>query len=159
MNNISYEKPNSYVEPSHQKLSPTSTIRSQNSPQIFSPSRSPFMRVVARDAIQANLVQDNGMEEALPNPYKAAGASGLAFLCGSLVPLVSAMAFRGYEVRVVGIVVVTSVALAVFGGAGARLGGSPIRASAMRVLLGGWLSMALTFGLLKAFDTDKGGET
>ncbi|XP_012853907.1 PREDICTED: vacuolar iron transporter homolog 2-like isoform X3 [Erythranthe guttata] len=94
----------------------------------------------------------------LPNPYKAAGASGLAFLCGSLVPLLSGMLIPGYKTRAVGIVLVTSVALVIFGGAGARLGGrSSVRISALRVLFGGWISMAFTYGFLKALDTDRKG--
>ncbi|KAL8038135.1 hypothetical protein ABFX02_11G084600 [Erythranthe guttata] len=93
----------------------------------------------------------------LPNPYKAAGASGMAFLCGSLVPLLSGMLIPGYKTRAVGIVLVTSVALVIFGGAGARLGGSSVRISALRVLFGGWISMAFTYGFLKALDIDRKG--
>ncbi|KAH6837641.1 hypothetical protein C2S53_017047 [Perilla frutescens var. hirtella] len=124
---------------------------------VFSPARSPFMRVVVRDARENHLQESRQGDEAgetLPNPYKAAGASALAFLCGSLFPIVSALAFSHHKMRIVGIVVVTSVALLGFGGAGARLGGSPVRASAMRVLLGGWVSMAVTYALLKPLDRD-----
>lgn len=113
---------------------------------VFSPARSPFMKVVARD---------DDVQEMLPNPYKASGASAVAFLCGSLFPIVSALVFSQHRIRIVAIVVVTSVALLGFGGAGARLGGSPVRISAMRVLVGGWLSMALTYGLLKPLDRDE----
>ncbi|KAI3462273.1 hypothetical protein Pfo_018936 [Paulownia fortunei] len=153
---------NGYVESSRQKVSPATLLR-QSSPHIFSPPRSPFMKVVARDT-RASPLQDSRLddntEEMLPNPYKAAGASGLAFLCGSLVPLLSAMVFSQYKIRVVAIVIVTSIALAIFGGAGARLGRSPVKISAMRVLLGGWISMAVTYGLLKPLDRDhKGHET
>ncbi|KAG6756671.1 hypothetical protein POTOM_040111 [Populus tomentosa] len=45
-------------------------------------------------------------------------------------------------------------ALAFFGGFGSYLGGSPIRISAVRILLGGWIAMAITLGLLKPFDKD-----
>lgn len=115
---------------------------------VFSPARSPFMKVVA-------IARDDDVQEMLPNPYKASGASAAAFLCGSLFPIVSALVFSQHRIRIVAIVVVTSVALLGFGGAGARLGGSPVRISAMRVLVGGWLSMALTYGLLKPLDRDE----
>ncbi|KAG6401112.1 hypothetical protein SASPL_137957 [Salvia splendens] len=91
----------------------------------------------------------------LPNPYKAAGASALAFLCGSLVPIVSALVFSRHGIRYIAMVVVTSLALLLFGGVGARLGGSPVRISALRVLVGGWISMALTYGLLMLLDKDR----
>lgn len=98
--------------------------------------------------------QVDGKEEALPDPYKAAAASALAFLCGSVVPLVAAVAISQHRTRIVIIMVVTTIALVLFGGLGALLGGSPIRLSAMRVLIGGWISMSITFGLIKAFDGD-----
>ncbi|KAL0423550.1 UNVERIFIED_CONTAM: Vacuolar iron transporter2.1 [Sesamum radiatum] len=138
---------NGYVESSQPKFE-----------QIFSPHQSPFMKVIAQDRRDSR--QDNNMEATLPNPYKAAGASGLSFLCGSLIPLLSAIAFSVKKLRVVGIVVVTSIALAVFGGVGARFGGSPVRVSVFRVLVGGWIAMAVTYGLLKPLDRDhKGLET
>nr|GMC65955.1 vacuolar iron transporter homolog 5-like [Ipomoea batatas] len=96
--------------------------------------------------------------KALPNPYKAAGASGLAFLCGSLPPLLTSMVAAPNNIRIIMIVVLASVALAVFGGAGAYFGGSPVRKSAGRVLVGGWISMAITYGMLKSFDKDSKGD-
>ncbi|KAI5683886.1 hypothetical protein M9H77_05114 [Catharanthus roseus] len=91
----------------------------------------------------------------LPNPYKAGAASALSFLCGSLVPIAPAMVISPNRTRVVVVImIVTSIALALFGGLGAFLGGLPLRRSSMRVLLGGWISMAITYGLLKNFDKD-----
>ncbi|XP_052191532.1 vacuolar iron transporter homolog 3-like [Diospyros lotus] len=97
--------------------------------------------------------QDDG-DGGLPNPYKAAAASALAFLAGSIVPFPPAMLIAHNESRMVAIVAVTTVALAVFGAVGAYAGGSPVRVSAVRVLLGGWASMAIAYGLLKALDKD-----
>ncbi|KAK1423504.1 hypothetical protein QVD17_18807 [Tagetes erecta] len=106
------------------------------------------------------LVVDHDENERLPNPYKAGAASASAFLCGSLFPLVGAMVINDYATRIVVVVVVASLALALFGGVGAMLGGSgrsSVRASATRVLIGGWVSMAVTYALLKPLDsvTDK----
>ncbi|XP_034684192.1 vacuolar iron transporter homolog 1-like [Vitis riparia] len=94
-------------------------------------------------------------KETLPSPYKAAAASALAFLCGSFVPIASAMFAAHNTVRTVVIVVVASLALALFGGVGAQLGGAPIRVSAVRVLVGGWIAMAITYGLLKPFEKEE----
>lgn len=93
-------------------------------------------------------------KEVLPNPYKAAMASSLAFLCGSFIPLLSAIIVEEHAARIMVIAAATSAALAFFGGFGAHLGGSPVRESALRVLVGGWSAMAITYGLMKAFNTD-----
>ncbi|PON98035.1 Ccc1-like protein [Trema orientale] len=119
------------------------------------PGRSPVMRVIAED--QAGAV-DHGSPIVLPNPHKAAAASALAFLSGSVVPLVSAVFVSDNEARIAVIVVVATVVLAVFGGVGARLGGSPPKASAVRVVVGGWLAMAVTYGMLKPFDRENNGK-
>lgn len=126
----------------------------QSLPHVLTPSRSPMMKVVVTDARATMAKQVDDKEEALPNPYKAAAASALAFLCGSAVPLTAAMATSQHRARIWVIIVVTSTALALFGGLGALLGGSPIKISAMRILIGGWISMSITFGLIKAFDGD-----
>ncbi|KAL5563870.1 hypothetical protein UlMin_033617 [Ulmus minor] len=112
------------------------------------PGKSPVMKVI---------VEEEGRERSevvLPNPHKAAAASAMAFLSGSLVPLLSSMAVSENHTRIIVIVILTSVALAGFGAAGAHLGGSPVRASAARVMIGGWFAMAITYCLLKPFDRD-----
>lgn len=140
--------------------------RERASPGRNSPSySSPMMKVVISDARMNRMngaekedEHEENSDDALPNPYKAAGASAAAFVCGSLVPLVPAICVAENTARIVVIVIITSIALALFGGIGARLGGSPLRESAIRVLLGGWLSMAITYGLLKPLDRDGKGK-
>lgn len=88
-------------------------------------------------------------EEGLPNPVQAAAASALAFSLGAMVPLLAASFIREYKVRVGAVVAAVTVALVVFGWLGAALGRSPVVRSSIRVLVGGWLAMALTFGLTK----------
>ncbi|XP_031110442.1 vacuolar iron transporter homolog 5-like [Ipomoea triloba] len=107
---------------------------------------------------QSVIQKSTELPRALPNPYKAAGASGLAFLCGSLPPLLTSMVAAPNNIRIIMIVALASVALAVFGGAGAYFGGSPVRKSAGRVLVGGWISMAITYGMLRCFDKDSKGD-
>ncbi|XP_059623383.1 vacuolar iron transporter homolog 3-like [Cornus florida] len=140
-------------EPSSDKMTP-----GRKFPHVLSsPARSPVMKVIAGDAAKKIITIQEAKEEededrVLPNPYKAAIASALAFLCGSLVPLLAAMFVNESTTRIAVIVVVTTIALVLFGGIGAYLGGSSIRVSAVRLLVGGWLSMALAYGLLKLID-------
>ncbi|XP_057747845.1 vacuolar iron transporter homolog 4-like [Arachis stenosperma] len=88
-------------------------------------------------------------EEKLPNPFQAAIASAVAFSVGAAVPLIAAVFIREYKIRVGVVAAVSSLALLVFGGVGAVLGKTPVRRSCIRVLIGGWLAMAITFGLTK----------
>lgn len=88
-------------------------------------------------------------EDGLPNPMQAAAASALAFSVGAMVPLLAACFIREYRVRVAAIVAAVTVALVAFGWLGAALGRAPVMKSAARVLIGGWLAMAVTFGLTK----------
>lgn len=158
------------------KMSPD-IITESRLPQIFSPGRSPIVEVIIEDSTKTNITkvtspavkliskdaatntvqvcEVNG-EKVLPNPFKAAIASALAFLCGSFVPLLPAILFAHYLIRFVAIALLSSIALVLFGGFGAHLGGSSIRISAMRVLFGGWIAMGITYGLLKPFDGDDG---
>ncbi|XP_031257494.1 vacuolar iron transporter homolog 2-like [Pistacia vera] len=159
-----------------QKMSSDMITESRTSrlPQIFSPGRSPMMKVIIENSTKTNttkitspavksfskdavtntvqLWEEKG-EEVLPNPLKAATASALAFLCGSFVPLVPAILFASYLIRIVVIAILSSIALVLFGCFGAHLGGSSVRISATRVLVGGWIAMGITYGLLKPFDS------
>ncbi|XVE56923.1 hypothetical protein DITRI_Ditri04bG0049900 [Diplodiscus trichospermus] len=87
--------------------------------------------------------------EKLSNPGQAALASALAFSVGAVVPLLAAAFIKQHKVRQAVVVVVASLALAVFGAAGAVIGRTPAVKSSFRVLIGGWMAMAITFGLTK----------
>ncbi|CAL1412778.1 unnamed protein product [Linum trigynum] len=93
-------------------------------------------------------------EEGLPNPMQAAAASGLAFSVGAMVPLLAAAFIKEYKVRVGVMFGAVSLALVVFGWIGAVLGKAPVVKSSMRVLVGGWVAMALTFALTKSVDSN-----
>ncbi|XP_002452846.1 vacuolar iron transporter homolog 2 [Sorghum bicolor] len=90
-----------------------------------------------------------GDEERLPSPTKAAAASALAFAVGAALPLLSGAFVRPWAIRVAAVCAASSLGLAGFGAAGAYLGGASIVRSGVRVLLGGWLAMAVTFGILR----------
>ncbi|KAF4378011.1 hypothetical protein G4B88_004618 [Cannabis sativa] len=121
-----------------------------------------FVSVSTQRDIEEKLIVSGGGEESgvsivLPNPHKAAAASALAFLSGSVVPLIPAALIGDHVTSVVVIVAVATLALAMFGWGGARFGGSSRpKVSAVRVVVGGWLAMAVTYGLLKPFDRHRG---
>lgn len=97
--------------------------------------------------------EETDQREKLPNPGQAAVASALAFSVGAVVPLIAAAFIRQHKVRLAVVVVVVSLALALFGAAGAVIGRTPAVRSSVRVLIGGWMAMAITFGLTKLIGT------
>lgn len=88
-------------------------------------------------------------KEQLPNPLQAAFASALAFALGAIVPLLAAAFIGDHKVRLIVVIAAVTFALLVFGGVGAMLGKTPAFKSCARLLIGGWIAMAITFGLTK----------
>ncbi|CAO2813734.1 unnamed protein product [Amaranthus hypochondriacus] len=88
-------------------------------------------------------------KKALPSPFTAAAASAAAFAVGGGVPLLSAAFIRPYRVRLAVVLTTVSLALFAFGWVGAFLGKSPALKSSLRILVGGWVAMGVTFGLTK----------
>ncbi|CAM9002314.1 unnamed protein product [Rhodiola kirilowii] len=101
-----------------------------------------------KTATTGSVVEEEEVE-GLPNPVQAAAASALAFSVGAMVPLLAAAFIRDYKIRIGAVVVAVTFALMVFGWLGAYLGKSPVVRSALRVLIGGWLAMSITYGLTK----------
>ncbi|KAI3894510.1 hypothetical protein MKW92_052602 [Papaver armeniacum] len=98
--------------------------------------------------------QNDDEKENLPNPFQAAGASAIAFSLGAMVPLLAAAFIKDHKVRLGVVTGATSVALLVFGGLGAILGKAPLLKSSLRVLICGWIAMAITYGLTKLIGTN-----
>ncbi|XP_057837640.1 vacuolar iron transporter homolog 5-like [Cryptomeria japonica] len=92
-------------------------------------------------------------EKGLPNPFQAASASALAFSAGAVVPLLSGAFIEDHWVRIGVVVAASSVALVVFGAVGACFGKSAVVKASVRVLLGGWAAMLVTYGVLRLFAT------
>ncbi|KAL4556045.1 hypothetical protein LXL04_038683 [Taraxacum kok-saghyz] len=88
-------------------------------------------------------------KEQLPNPMQAAVASALAFTLGAIVPLLASSFIEDHKLRLGVVVAAVSLALVAFGWAGSILGGTPVAKSCFRVLVGGLMAMAITFGLTK----------
>ncbi|OIT38076.1 PREDICTED: vacuolar iron transporter homolog 4-like [Nicotiana attenuata] len=97
---------------------------------------------------QQHEVEESNKEQ-LPNPFQAAGASSIAFSLGAIVPILAAAFIADHKVRLAVIVAAVSLALLAFGGVGAFLGRSPMVKSCARVLIGGWMAMAITFSLTR----------
>jgi VIT1/CCC1 family predicted Fe2+/Mn2+ transporter len=91
-----------------------------------------------RDVLRAHLSEELGIT--------AAAASAVAFLLGGVVPFV-AMLLIPAAVRVPVTVVVVLLALALTGAAGARLGRAPALRPTLRVVVGGAIALAVTYGL------------
>lgn len=88
-------------------------------------------------------------KEDLPSPLQAAAASAFAFAMGAVVPLLAAGFVKNYHVRLGLVVAASSLALLGFGWLGAFLGKAPLVKSSLRVLVGGWMAMGITYGLTK----------
>ncbi|KAK2383606.1 hypothetical protein P8452_38704 [Trifolium repens] len=101
----------------------------------------------------ANNDEESNEKEKLPNPFQAALASALAFSVGALMPLLAAAFIKNHKVRMGVVAAVVSFALLVFGSVGALIGKTPIMRSCVRVLIGGWMAMAITFGVTKLIGT------
>ncbi|KAI3879372.1 hypothetical protein MKX03_009347 [Papaver bracteatum] len=97
--------------------------------------------------------QSDDEKENLPNPFQAAGASAIAFSLGAMVPLLAAAFIKDHKVRLGVVTGATSLALLLFGGVGAVLGKAPLLKSSLRVLVGGWIAMAITYGLTRLIGT------
>lgn len=93
--------------------------------------------------------KDDNDDESLPNPFQAALASAMAFCVGGVVPLLSAAFIADSVVRIGVMGGVSSVALVLFGALGAYYGRSPMVKGTLRVLVGGWIAMLITYGFLK----------
>ena len=112
-------------------------------------SRETAQRVVAEisngDVVPAHLTARFHLgEDEVVNPWHAALASGLSFVAGAILPFLTIL-LSPIALRIPVTVVAVLVALAVTGGAGARLGGAPVRPAILRVVLGGMLALGATY--------------
>lgn len=87
----------------------------------------------------------------LVNPWQAAISSLVCFTLGGACPLLSAIFITNKFWRTIAVAIGSTVALMVFGAVGAWLGGAHRVKAALRVLIGGWLAFALTYGVGKLF--------
>lgn len=100
-----------------------------------------------RDALGAHAEAELGIRpDELTNPWHAAGASALAFTVGALLPLI-AIILPGPGARVPVTFIVVLLALAGTGALSAQLGQARRWPAVLRLVLGGAIAMAVTFGI------------
>jgi VIT1/CCC1 family predicted Fe2+/Mn2+ transporter len=88
----------------------------------------------------------------IPSPVQAAAASALSFTSGALLPLL-AILLPPAALRVPVTFGAVLIALGLAGAVSARLGGSSIRRAVLRLVIGGALGLALTYGIGHLFGT------
>jgi len=103
--------------------------------------------LTANDALSAHAEVELGIDpQSLTNPWHAAGASAIAFTVGSLLPL-AAILLPPAGARVAVTFAVVLIALAVTGAVSAHLGAARKWPAVARLVTGGALAMAFTFGV------------
>jgi VIT1/CCC1 family predicted Fe2+/Mn2+ transporter len=99
------------------------------------------------DALAAHLDAELGIDPAaLTNPWHAAFASGASFVAGALIPLI-AITMPPEEVRVPVAFGSVVLALLITGIFSARVSEAPVAKVVLRIVSGGVLAMAITFGV------------
>ncbi|MFB8282164.1 VIT1/CCC1 transporter family protein [Nocardia colli] len=103
--------------------------------------------LTAHDAFTAHAEAELGLNpKDLTNPWQAAFSSAVSFTFGALLPLL-AILLPPVPLRIPITFAAVLVALAVTGSVSARLGGSERGRAVLRVVIGGALAMAVTYGI------------
>lgn len=103
--------------------------------------------LTAHDAFTAHAEAELGLDPTeLTNPWQAAVSSAVSFTVGALLPLL-AILLPPVSWRIPVTFAAVLVALALTGSVSARLGGSNPRRAVLRVVVGGALAMAVTYGI------------
>jgi vacuolar iron transporter family protein len=103
--------------------------------------------LTAHDAFAAHADAELGIDpDELTNPWHAAVSSAIAFTVGSILPIV-AILLPPAGVRVPVTFVVVLLALAITGALSAYLGGARWAPAITRLVVGGALAMAVTYGI------------
>jgi VIT1/CCC1 family predicted Fe2+/Mn2+ transporter len=109
--------------------------------------------LTAHDALAAHLDAELHIDpDDLANPIQAAAASAASFTVGALLPLV-AILLPPAAWRVPVTIVAVLIALGVAGAVSARIGGSNARRAVIRVVIGGAIGLAFTYGVGHLFGT------
>ncbi len=110
-------------------------------------ARAVAQQLTARDALGAHAEVELGIDpDDLTNPTHAAFASFVAFTLGSLLPLIAVLN-PSVSWRLPITVVAVLAALVGTGALSARLGRAPVRRAVIRVVVGGIVAMAVTYGI------------
>lgn len=108
--------------------------------------------LTAHDAFAAHVDVELKLDpDDLTNPWHAALASAAAFMAGSVIPML-AITIPPANLRVPVTFVSVVIALALTGTISAKVGGSPPRRAAFRVVAGGVLAMVVTYAIGSFFN-------
>ena len=119
-------------------------VRRGLTPQL---ARDVAEQLTAYDALASHARDELGLDlDSLARPVQAAVTSAVSFALGALVPLICVV-LAGQTLRIPTCIAVTLLSLGLLGALGARLGHAPRGRGARRVLIGGALAMAISFGL------------
>lgn len=103
--------------------------------------------LTARDALKAHLSVELGIsEDDVVSPWHAALASAAAFTIGAILPLL-AILLPPESIRVPVTFLAVIIALALTGAIGARIGGGSTTRATVRVVVGGAIALAATYGI------------
>lgn len=106
-----------------------------------------------KDAYAAHIDAELGIDpNDLTNPVHAAVASALSFLAGSSIPMAT-IVIAPQPHKVVATFISVIIALAFTGTLSAHSGGSSKRIATVRVVVGGIIAMAVTFGIGRLIGT------
>jgi VIT1/CCC1 family predicted Fe2+/Mn2+ transporter len=107
--------------------------------------------LTAHDAFAAHAEAELGIDpNDLTNPWHAAFASGASFISGAFIPLIAVvLPLGGLRLPVTFLAVL--VVLVIAGYLSAYAGGANKTKAVVRVVLGGIVAMAITYGIGKAF--------
>lgn len=107
--------------------------------------------LTAHDALAAHLeVELNIHQEKISSPWQAAVASAASFVAGAALPMI-AIIVPPPEWRIPVTFVSVALALAITGSLSAYVGSASKKRATLRVVVGGALAMAITFGIGSLF--------
>lgn len=112
--------------------------------------------LTAHDALAAHADAELNLDpEELTRPWGAALSSAVSFTLGAALPLIAVL-LPPESWRIPVVVIAVLIALAVTGTLGALLGGAKPLRPCLRVVIGGAIAMAVTYGIGAAFGTAVG---
>ncbi len=103
--------------------------------------------LTAHDAFAAHAEAELGIDpNYLTNPWHAGFASAISFTIGGIIPLIAIMVPPA-EVRIPIAFASVLVALVITGIVSARVSGAPTTRTTLRIVIGGAIAMAVTYGI------------
>jgi VIT1/CCC1 family predicted Fe2+/Mn2+ transporter len=116
-------------------------------------ARTVAVELSAHDALAAHIDAELGIDpEQLTNPWQAAAASAVSFLLGALLPLI-AILLPPPRWQVPVTIAAVLAALVLTATISARLSGGERRRTLLRMVIGGALGLAITYGIGHLFGT------